>query len=256
MATWRNWLVSVASVWLSVVAPKIYLQDIQKKRQNKDLIELQALIDAHFECRKKEEEELIALKDRIVSFYLDCRYFKANAKLTTAGCSFMFSKLVLSIWATTLSLLSCRRSVVLRGLSSRGSVLRRRRSARPDVRLVTTLHREINIWPNIVNFRFSLPQCFYWFTVPGSTFTLKWSSVWQMTHFFFQTKCWLCVWTRRRGGSGRRLTPRRRQKMRPRRSQLCPAWAPTTAATCRESVHTHCPTALPHILNKQSAAKC
>eukprot|EP00066_Takifugu_rubripes_P016156 XP_011605422.1 PREDICTED: troponin T, fast skeletal muscle isoforms-like isoform X3 [Takifugu rubripes] len=41
------------------------LQDIQKKRQNKDLIELQALIDAHFECRKKEEEELIALKDRI-----------------------------------------------------------------------------------------------------------------------------------------------------------------------------------------------
>lgn len=44
------------------------LQDIQKKRQNKDLIELQALIDAHFECRKKEEEELIALKDRIVSF--------------------------------------------------------------------------------------------------------------------------------------------------------------------------------------------
>lgn len=43
------------------------VQDIQKKRQNKDLIELQALIDAHFECRKKEEEELIALKDRIVS---------------------------------------------------------------------------------------------------------------------------------------------------------------------------------------------
>lgn len=42
-------------------------QDIQKKRQNKDLVELQGLIDAHFECRKKEEEELIALKDRIVS---------------------------------------------------------------------------------------------------------------------------------------------------------------------------------------------
>lgn len=42
-------------------------QDIQKKRQNKDLVELQALIDAHFECRKKEEEELIALKERIVS---------------------------------------------------------------------------------------------------------------------------------------------------------------------------------------------
>lgn len=42
------------------------LQDIQKKRQNKDLMELQALIDSHFEARKKEEEELIALKDRIV----------------------------------------------------------------------------------------------------------------------------------------------------------------------------------------------
>lgn len=42
-------------------------QDIQKKRQNKDLMELQALIDSHFEARKKEEEELIALKDRIVS---------------------------------------------------------------------------------------------------------------------------------------------------------------------------------------------
>ncbi|TNN48819.1 Troponin T, fast skeletal muscle isoform [Liparis tanakae] len=39
--------------------------DIQKKRQNKDLVELQGLIDAHFECRKKEEEELIGLKDRI-----------------------------------------------------------------------------------------------------------------------------------------------------------------------------------------------
>merc|ERR1712098_41107 len=52
-------------------APKIpdgdavNFDDIQKKRQNKDLVELQALIDAHFEHRKKEEEELIALKDRI-----------------------------------------------------------------------------------------------------------------------------------------------------------------------------------------------
>ncbi|XP_043981635.1 troponin T, fast skeletal muscle isoforms-like isoform X3 [Gambusia affinis] len=44
---------------------KVDFDDIQKKRQNKDLMELQALIDAHFECRKKEEEELIALKDRI-----------------------------------------------------------------------------------------------------------------------------------------------------------------------------------------------
>ena len=32
----------------------------------KDLNELQTLIEAHFEHRKKEEEELISLKDRIV----------------------------------------------------------------------------------------------------------------------------------------------------------------------------------------------
>ncbi|XP_030057085.1 troponin T, fast skeletal muscle isoform X2 [Microcaecilia unicolor] len=44
---------------------KVDFDDIQKKRQNKDLIELQSLIDAHFEARKKEEEELIGLKDRI-----------------------------------------------------------------------------------------------------------------------------------------------------------------------------------------------
>lgn len=43
---------------------------------------------------------------------------------------------------------------------------------------------------------------------------------------------------RRRGGSERRPKPRRRQKMKLRRSQLCPAWAPATAAICRESVHT------------------
>ncbi|XP_070760446.1 troponin T, fast skeletal muscle isoforms-like isoform X1 [Enoplosus armatus] len=44
---------------------KVDFDDIQKKRQNKDLIELQSLIDAHFECRKKEEEELLGLKGRI-----------------------------------------------------------------------------------------------------------------------------------------------------------------------------------------------
>uniref|UniRef100_A0A669CV52 Troponin T3, fast skeletal type n=1 Tax=Oreochromis niloticus TaxID=8128 RepID=A0A669CV52_ORENI len=44
---------------------KVDFDDIQKKRQNKDLVELQSLIDAHFECRQKEEEELIALKERI-----------------------------------------------------------------------------------------------------------------------------------------------------------------------------------------------
>ncbi|MEJ1283924.1 hypothetical protein NN561_014902 [Cricetulus griseus] len=40
-------------------------QDIHRKRMEKDLLELQTLIDVHFEQRKKEEEELIALKDRI-----------------------------------------------------------------------------------------------------------------------------------------------------------------------------------------------
>lgn len=36
----------------------------------KDLNELQTLIEAHFENRKKEEEELISLKDRIVGVQL------------------------------------------------------------------------------------------------------------------------------------------------------------------------------------------
>ncbi|TWW81354.1 Troponin T, cardiac muscle [Takifugu flavidus] len=41
-------------------------EDIHRKRMEKDLLELQTLIDVHFEQRKKEEEELIGLKDRIV----------------------------------------------------------------------------------------------------------------------------------------------------------------------------------------------
>lgn len=41
-------------------------QDIYRKRMEKDLNELQTLIEAHFENRKKEEEELVSLKDRIV----------------------------------------------------------------------------------------------------------------------------------------------------------------------------------------------
>lgn len=32
----------------------------------KDLLELQTLIDVHFDQRKKDEEELISLKERIV----------------------------------------------------------------------------------------------------------------------------------------------------------------------------------------------
>lgn len=42
-------------------------QDIHRKRQEKDLAELQSLIEAHFIQRKKDEEELIALVNRIVS---------------------------------------------------------------------------------------------------------------------------------------------------------------------------------------------
>nr|XP_042700027.1 troponin T, cardiac muscle isoform X10 [Chrysemys picta bellii] len=44
---------------------KVDFDDIHRKRMEKDLNELQGLIDAHFENRKKEEEELISLKDRI-----------------------------------------------------------------------------------------------------------------------------------------------------------------------------------------------
>lgn len=36
----------------------------------KDLNELQSLIEDHFEKRKKEEEELVGLTDRIVCSYL------------------------------------------------------------------------------------------------------------------------------------------------------------------------------------------
>ncbi|KAG9342240.1 hypothetical protein JZ751_016742 [Albula glossodonta] len=39
-------------------------QDIHRKRQEKDLQELQSLIEAHFIQRKKDEEELLALEKR------------------------------------------------------------------------------------------------------------------------------------------------------------------------------------------------
>lgn len=48
------------------VTPLLY-QDIHRKRMEKDLLELHTLIDVHFEQRKKDEEELISLKERIVS---------------------------------------------------------------------------------------------------------------------------------------------------------------------------------------------
>lgn len=44
----------------------LFHQDIHRKRMEKDLLELHTLIDVHFEQRKKDEEELISLKDRIV----------------------------------------------------------------------------------------------------------------------------------------------------------------------------------------------
>ncbi|KFP66397.1 Troponin T, cardiac muscle isoforms, partial [Cariama cristata] len=44
---------------------RLDFDDIHRKRMEKDLNELQALIEAHFESRKKEEEELLSLKDRI-----------------------------------------------------------------------------------------------------------------------------------------------------------------------------------------------
>ncbi|KAM9846044.1 troponin T, cardiac muscle-like [Aulostomus maculatus] len=44
---------------------KVDFDDIHRKRQEKDLTELQSLIQAHFIQRKKDEEELIALVNRI-----------------------------------------------------------------------------------------------------------------------------------------------------------------------------------------------
>ncbi|KAF0036243.1 hypothetical protein F2P81_011555 [Scophthalmus maximus] len=44
---------------------KVDFDDIHRKRMEKDLMELQTLIEVHFVGRKKEEEELIHLKDRI-----------------------------------------------------------------------------------------------------------------------------------------------------------------------------------------------
>ncbi|CAK6950872.1 troponin T2d%2C cardiac isoform X2 [Scomber scombrus] len=44
---------------------KVDFDDIHRKRQEKDLAELQSLIEAHFVQRKKEEEDLIALVNRI-----------------------------------------------------------------------------------------------------------------------------------------------------------------------------------------------
>ena len=102
------------------------LQDIQKKRQNKDLFELQSLIDAHFECRKKEEEELIALKERIVRLHPDKAYRPTNRR---AGFVHVTQHAFACICAF-------RRSVVQSELSSRGFVPRRIKSDRQGGRYV------------------------------------------------------------------------------------------------------------------------
>jgi len=47
----------------------------------KDLLELQTLIDVHFEQRQKEEEELVGLKDRIVTACPVCVFRSLMMKL-------------------------------------------------------------------------------------------------------------------------------------------------------------------------------
>ncbi|GAA6098928.1 troponin T, slow skeletal muscle-like isoform X4 [Tachysurus ichikawai] len=49
---------------------RVDFDDIHRKRMEKDLLELQMLIEVHFVQRKREEEDLIALKERIVGFVL------------------------------------------------------------------------------------------------------------------------------------------------------------------------------------------
>ncbi|KAM4530191.1 troponin T, slow skeletal muscle isoform 3-T3 [Odontesthes bonariensis] len=44
---------------------RVDFDDIHRKRMEKDTLELHTLIDVHFEQRKKDEEELIYLKERI-----------------------------------------------------------------------------------------------------------------------------------------------------------------------------------------------
>ncbi|XP_061760499.1 troponin T type 2a (cardiac) isoform X3 [Nerophis ophidion] len=44
---------------------KVDFDDIHRKRMEKDLMELQTLIEVHFDSRKKEEDDIIQLKERI-----------------------------------------------------------------------------------------------------------------------------------------------------------------------------------------------
>lgn len=107
------------NVWLQclILIMSFWWQDIHRKRQEKDLSELQSLIEAHFIQRKKEEEELIALVNRIVS-----------VSTKEESCCFCLVK------TTRDCLRLYRRNVVLREQSSKGSEQRERRRGRPDLR--------------------------------------------------------------------------------------------------------------------------
>ncbi|XP_057701907.1 troponin T, cardiac muscle isoforms [Corythoichthys intestinalis] len=61
----RPGFVSCMSVPKIPDGEKVDFDDIHRKRMEKDLTELQTLIEDHFEKRKKEEEELLSLTDRI-----------------------------------------------------------------------------------------------------------------------------------------------------------------------------------------------
>lgn len=99
-------------------------QDIYRKRQEKDLAELQSLIEAHFVQRKKEEEELIALVNRIVSWLQSSHSVCTRLKFTVTARTFETSWLLFFF----------RRSVVLREPSSKGSGRREKRRDRTDLR--------------------------------------------------------------------------------------------------------------------------
>lgn len=99
-------------------------QDIYRKRQEKDLAELQSLIEAHFVQRKKEEEELVALVNRIVSWLQSSHSVCTRLKFTVTARTFVCFLVVVFF----------RRSVVLRGPSSKGSGRREKRRGRTDLR--------------------------------------------------------------------------------------------------------------------------
>lgn len=95
------------------------LQDIHRKRMEKDLMELQTLIEVHFESRKKEEEELINLTERIV------RKTRSNAQSCGSASAPLRRDALL-----------CRRSAGPSEQSSTGSAAREKKSDRSALRYV------------------------------------------------------------------------------------------------------------------------